>query len=315
MARKTWTDISAYMIKEQSGWESERGLGKVFLGRIVLSVPQGSVETNREAFEPYATNYWPGLASGTTGDPCIDEYVMEREHPGRPGYSRITLIYRKPKLLGQLDTALKCILYVDISGVATRITRKNNGTDDTSVWQTVEGLHCDPTTGDDYITEFRVISGSNEVLKPTMNIKLTVAYTTVPFHTLYDTVGKYHTGQATFGGAFTASPIAAKHLLYIGSKISTDTNRHGKWLANHYFTTSDTAYDEMVVTQAYIKRALEVALKKLGGDGFEAAAGQKSRIIAWEPTGDAITVDIHRGGADFSAADGILYGLTYLNVS
>lgn len=319
-----WDDnLAAYAIKERTGWESERGTGRVFVGIMVLSVPQGDVEDLRSSFQSSLTSYWPGLvggvAAGVSGDPVIDTYEMEREHPGRPGFSRITLFYRKAPLLAQMDTALKCILYVDISGVATRMTRKDVRTDAQieaeldPIWQGVEGPHPNPQNGDDFLTEYFIVSGSNEIMARQLSIRLTVAYTTVPFTTLYNTVGKYHTGEATFGGAFT-DPIVAKKLLYIGSKIATDTNRHGKWLADHFFLTSDVAYDVEVVTQAKIKRALEVAMKRMGAGGFEAAPGQKSRIIVWEPTGAEVTVDVRRGSANFAATNGILAGLDYLNV-
>lgn len=314
-----WDDnLAPYAIKERTGWESERGTGRAFVGIMVLSIPQGDVEDLRSSFQSSLTSYWPGLvggvAGGTTGDPVIDTYEMDREDPGRPGSSRITLYYRKPKLLAQLDTNLDCLLYVDISGIATRKTRVNIGTEAVPIWQGVEGPHPAPTTGDHYLTEYRILSGSNEVMDRELAIKLTVAYTTVPFTPLYDTVGKYHTGTASFGNAFSTA-IAAKKLMYLGSKVATDTNEHGKWLADHYFQTSDVAYDVKVVTQAYIKRALEVAMKRMGAAGFEAAPGQKSRIIAWEPTGAEVEVDVHRGSANFAdPTDGILTGLTYLNV-
>jgi len=321
MPRKTWSDISAYMISEHSGWERERGLGKVFLGRIVVSMPQSVVETNRQAFEPYSTNYWPGLASPTLGDPCIDEYHMEREHPGRPGCSRITLIYRKAKLLGQLDTALKALVYVDVNSIATKVLVVNTNIDsdtgmpdpDDPEWATIEGPEQNPTTGDDYITEWRIVKGSNEILAPNLGVLLKVAYNTVPFNAIYDTVGKWHTGTAPFGGAFSPA-IQPKHLLYRGAKAAMDVNRHGKWIVDHYFETSDVHYDVDVTSEAFIKRVVEVPMKRLGGGGFE-ATGQKSRIIAWESMLRHTTVDIHRGYLDFGDTDGILAGLTYLNAT
>lgn len=317
MTANYWDNLSPYMIKEKSGWERERGTGKVFLGIMTLSVPQATVESLRSSFQANLASYWPGMVggvdAGSSGDPCIDDYEMKRDQPGRPGWSEITLYYRKPKLIGQLDTALKCLLYVDIKGVATKKLRVNTGTDENPVWKTVEGPEQNPVVGDDFITVWRIVSGSNEILEPEFNIKMIVAYDTIPFDMLYRTVGKYHIYTASFGGAFNPE-IQAKKLMFRSSVVATDVNRHGKWIVSHYFETSDVAYDVKVVTHADIKRVVEVPLKRLGGAGFE-ATGQKSRLIAWEPRGADVEVDIHRGGKDFGAPDGILDGLTYLNAT
>jgi len=297
----TWATLSPYLISEGSGWESEKGIGKVLTGRMVFAIPVGSIETLREHFEPGLDHYWPGLASGSSGDPCAIEYDLDYEFPGRPGFARVVVYYAKPKIIDQLSTNKSAVLYVEVMGTSQRIRK---------VGDTIVEGPASPASGDNPI-EYRVVKGTNTVPVPDgCTVRLRTAYTTPPFATAYGLIGKYNAAETAFSTFLT---VTVKKLLYLGMRTQGDVNSHGLWIVDHYWRGSATAWDVQCYTEKHERIAVRVKVQQVAsGGGYEDTSSpiRYATIYADVPMGSASAVDVTRGSGDFTT---LLSGITYLN--
>jgi len=295
-------DIEPYLVEEDSGDESETGVGKSLEGILIFEIPHASVEARRADFSPSYTNYWPGLASPTTWDPSLYRYRMKRHAQGRPGFSRITCWYRKLPMLDRLDAVHKTLVYVRIFGKAVKHTLDKDD-------KIIEGPVDSPSTAEEHITEWRVVQGTNISLEPTGSVVLKVAYTTPPASAAIGLIGKTNSATGSFGGAFSPA-LATETLLYRGFTLQEVPNRFGLWVADHEWLYNPDKWPEGCKSQQHIKRIVEVEVKTTSAGGLIAATpAQKAYVTHWEPTGDVEDRDITKGSDDFSS---ILDDLSYI---
>ena len=292
-----WNAVSAYAVNQII--ESESGLIRALAGRIILVIPKTAVEGLRSSFQPNNTYYWPGLPANNflKGAPALWRSEMEVDMPGKAGFSRITLLYRKPKLIAQQTKHMDAILYAKFYGEPRKIKawRFPNGE-----WKAIEGPDItEKQTEELRLSEWRVERGSNIKHDSFGAIRLRVAYDLIPFDQCVPNIGKLNSGVVTFGGAFGEGNLAAKTLRYDGMAVQTELNDDGLAIVNHEFSFKADGWADTCRSRRFVKRVLSVKLKELNGGVFRDhrvggnATGRTTQMIIWEKTDSLQRFDLY----------------------
>lgn len=292
-----WDAVSQYLVNETG--ESETGLIRDLVGSVVLLIPKTAVEGLRASFQPNIAHYWPGLHTSNRqkGAPALWKYVMDRDTPEKQGFSRITLMYRKPKMIALQTDHMDAILYAKFYGEPRKIKawRFPNGE-----WKAIEGPDItEKQTEELRLSEWRVERGSNIKHDSFGAIRLRVAYDLIPFDQCVPNIGKLNSGVVTFGGAFGEGNLAAKTLRYDGMAVQTELNDDGLAIVNHEFSFKADGWADTCRSRRFVKRVLSVKLKELNAGVFRDhrvggnATGRTTQMIIWEKTKSLQRFDLY----------------------
>lgn len=291
-ANPLWNAVSQYAVNETG--ESETGLIRDLVGSVILLIPKAEVEGLRASFQPDIAHYWPGLHTShrKKGAPALWKYVMDRDTPGAEGFSRFTLLYRKPKMIALQTNHMEAILYAKFYGEPRKVTAWPRAGSDIIV-DAIEGPHIDPQTDEERLSVWRVTKGSNVVHESYGVLRLRVVYNLIPFQLCEPHTGKINSGIVTFGGAFGETDLAAKTLRYEGMSVQKELSDSGLAIVDHEFSYRRDGWDETCTSRRYIKRVLSQKIKTLDGDGnvIDDRIGvtdtaRRSQMVYWEDSGE-----------------------------
>lgn len=177
----------------------------------------------------------------------IEDRIVDTVFPGYPGWARIIAHYRSPTLTQVSEEAEnRGVLFVDISSQGERAIKDLDG-------NLIEGEVTETIDGKEITRYWKVVSGSNFMLKPKCTIRCRVALNQPNVATYMGMVGDVNDDALpNFGSA------AAGTMLFTGARMSFDLTDLGFTIADLYFMYEPDGWNSVLQSQKFEYRTEKV---------------------------------------------------------